>query len=468
MDTRVAHTDFGHTHFGAAALGDKRRTERLVYTANKVMESPTVTWPARLSDPADLDAFYSLVNQEAVTHASILKSHVDLTLVKMNEEADPVLVLHDTTELDYSGLKSIDLGQIGNGHGRGYLCHNSLAVTPRGEVLGLVNQILFRRPKRPKKEKKKQIAQRPDRESRLWKRGSAAIPAAPAGGLWVDIADRGADLTEFLAYEIGAGKHFVVRSKCNRKVVVQAAGTAENPGSKPTYAKLHDVVRQLPEQDRRPLSLPSGNGRMARETEIAVAFVKLQIVPPRQARGEHGRELLEVWAVRVWEPNPPAGVEPVEWILLTNVPVTDLTKAWERVDWYKRRWILEEYHKTKKSGCLIEQMQFTTEGALQPAIALLSVVALGLMWLRQVSRSPEAHKRRASEWFPRSMIRVLAAWDNGQARDDLTAYDFCYILARLGGHQNRKSDHPPGLLVLWRGWTKLQLMTEGASYNLAE
>jgi len=455
MDTRSAQGSFGQTHFGNLALGDRRRTALMVRLADLVMQHPQGTWPTKLSEPSDLEAFYRLMNRPEATHAAVLAPHYERTLAAMRQQTGVVLTLHDTTELDYSGLASIPLAPIGNSHGKGYLCHNSLAVTEGGEVLGLVNQILFSRPRVPKAEKKRASAQRPDRESRLWKRGSQAVPAAPAGKWWVDVADRGADLTEFLAYEIDHHKHFVVRSKANRKVVWDA----EKPGP----AKLHDVVRQLPEQGRRPLFVPPSQGRPGRDTEVAIAFTKLRIVPPRQARGEHGREPLLVWAVRVWEPNPPLGAEAVEWILLTNVPVNNVDDAWQRVDWYKRRWILEEYHKTLKSGCSIEEMQFTTAAALQPAIALVSVVALGLMWLRQVSRTPAAHTRPASEWFPRLMIRTLSRWRFQKPRDDLTAYEFCFALARLGGHQNRTRDHPPGLLVLWRGWTKLQLMTEGAS-----
>lgn len=452
MDARLPE-DFGSVHFGACVLGDERRTKRLVSVANRVMDHPTGTWPQRLSEPADLDAFYRLVNREEVTHAAVLAAHRDVTLSKMREQTDVVLVIHDTTECDYSGLSSIDLNPIGNGHGRGYLCHNSLAVTAQGEVLGLVNQILFERPKAKKKEKKRQSARRPDRESRLWKRGVEAIPNAPEGRLWVDVADRGADITEFLAYEVARERKFLVRSKANRKLVK----TAENT----SLHKLHDRVRELAEQGRRSLQVRPGPGRAERQAELSVAFAQMQIVPPRQARGEHGREPITVWVIRVWESAPPEGEEGLEWILLSNVPVHTVEEAWRCVDWYKRRWLIEEYHKTMKSGCSIEQMQFTTAEALQPAIALVSVVAVGLLWLREVSRTPESHTRKAQEWFPRQLIRVLAAWRFGIARDDLSVHEFCLALARLGGHQNKKHQ-PPGLIVLWRGWTKLQLMTEGA------
>lgn len=452
--------DFGLIHFGGAALGDERRSKRLVSVAAQTLQHPEGTWPDKLQCPADLDAFYRLVNRPEVTHAAVLAPHQAQTQARLRAATDTVLILHDTTELDYSGL-TLDLGPIGGGYNRGYLCHNSLAVTAAGEVLGLTNQILFRRPRVAKNESKAEGARRTDRESRLWKRGSAALAAAPPDKLWVDVADRGADVTEFLAYEIAQHKHFVVRSKSNRRVVLD--------GDPPVPAKLHELVRQLPEQGRQTLHVPSGPGRSARDAEVAIAFVQLQIRPPRQARGEHSDALLTVGAVRVWEPNPPAGVAPLEWVLLSNVAVDTVADAWERVAWYKRRWILEDYHKTLKSGCAIEQMQFSSEGALQPAIGIVAVVAVGLLWLRGVSRTAEAHSRQASEHFPSLMIGVLSAWryPKEAPRLDMSVHEFCYALARLGGHQNRKHDGPPGVIVLWRGWTKLQLMTAGAAAALA-
>ena len=153
-------------------------------------------------------------------------------------------------------------------------------------------------------------------------------------------------------------------------------------------------------------------------------------------------------------------MQPVEWILLTNVPVNSLADACERISWYECRWVIEEYHKALKTGCGIETLQFTTEEALKPAIALLSVTALFLLKLRNASRRADAHECPAVELLPLVAIVVLSLWRYKQRRDDLTVHEFFYALARLGGHQNRKNDHRPGWLVLWRGWTKLQSMIE--------
>jgi hypothetical protein len=370
-----------------------------------------------------------------------------------------VLILHDTTELDYSGLSSLkdELGQIGNGGGRGYKCHNSVAVAAESrEVLGLTHQILFCRPRVPKGEKKSARCRRRTRESRLWKQGSQATPAAPAGRLWVDVADRGADTTEFLDFEEAQGKTYLVRSQHNRWVLRDHDGETEP-------VKLHDLMRSLCEEGQRTVDVPARPGQPARTVWVGVAWAPVRLLPPRQPRGEQRGTPLPGWAVRVWELDPPAGVqEPLEWILLTNVPVQAFEEACERLDWYACRWIVEEYHKAMKTGCAIEEMQFTKQERLQPAIALVSVLATSLLNLRDASRRSDTREHLACEWVPAVYVTVLSAWRFQAPRRDLTVHEFYYALARLGGHQNRRHDHPPGWLVLWRGWTQLHAMVEGA------
>ena len=131
------------------------------------------------------------------------------------------------------------------------------------------------------------------------------------------------------------------------------------------------------------------------------------------------------------------------------------------IGWYEQRWIVEEYHKAQKTGCQIEDMQFTTTARLEPAIALLSVVAVTLLNLRDASCRPDATTRRATTILSPDYVEMLSLWRYREIREELTVHDFFYALARLGGHQNRKSDRRPGWLVLWRGWTKLQAMVDG-------
>ncbi len=457
--SRTTALRFGEEHFGRAQLGDVRRQRRLVALANHMAKHPGGTLPDKVRNPADLKALYRLMDSDAVTHQGVLQPHVDRTLDRMRAHEGVVLNLHDTTELDYSGLKSLKeaLGQIGNGGGRGYKCHNSLAVTAESrEVLGLTHQILFCRPRVPKGEKKSVRCQRTTRESRLWKQGSEALPAAPAGRLWVDVADRGADTTEFLDFEEERGKQYLVRSQHNRWVLQCHDGDTER-------VKIHDWLRTLPEAGRRTVAVPARGGQPARKATVGVAWAPIRVLAPRQPRGEERGTPLAVWAVRVWELDPsPRVKEPLEWILLTNVPVQTFEDACQRLDWYACRWIIEEYHKAMKTGCGIETMEFTSPARLQPAIALVSVLAIFLLTLRDTSRRSDAAQRPARALIPSEYVTVLSAWRFQSPDRDLTVHEFCFALARLGGHQNRKHDHPPGWLVLWRGWTQLQAMVDGA------
>ena len=140
-----------------------------------------------------------------------------------------------------------------------------------------------------------------------------------------------------------------------------------------------------------------------------------------------------------------------------------LFRSAERISWYEVRWVIEEYHKALKTGCGVEALQFTAVERLQPAIAVLSVVAVALLTLRDASRTAAAATRPARALFAVAWVRVLSLWRYREVRPELSVAEFFLALARLGGHQNRRHDHPPGWLTLWRGWTKLQTMMEAAS-----
>ena len=455
MDDQAAVLTSGQEQFGTAQLGDVRRTRRLVKLADDILRHPGGTLPDKLNVPANLKAMYRLMNREQVTHAAVIAGPCAVTREKMAAADGTVLIVHDATELDYSGLNSIPtLGQLGNGQNRGYIAHNALAVNAEArEVIGLAYQHLVKRAKPKKGETREHRRNRSDRESRWWKDASQHIPPAPPGKLYVEIGDRGSDVLEFIDYLDAAGKKYTLRSKHNRKIRLENGDET----------KLHDLARQLPEGGRRTVDVPASEGRAARTAVVAVSWACVQLLIPPQPRGDVRGKPLTAWVVCLREIDPPAGVEPLEWILLTNVPVNSLADACERIDWYHMRWIIEEYHKGLKTGCQVEDLQFTTEAGLQPAIALLSVVAVSLLQLRDISRRPDAHTLPATEIFAPRLIELLSVWRYKERRTNLTIHEFCFALARLGGHQNRKCDHQPGWLVLWRGWTKLQLMEQYTS-----
>jgi hypothetical protein len=452
-DTRQS---VGFVNFGTVALGDKRRTDRLVALTDVLCRHPGGTLPDKFNRPADLRAFYRLMNRPEVTHALLIGGHAAATRQRIAalEPGSVVLNLHDATELDFTSKTTLldQLGQIGQGTRRGYICHNSLAVrADTGETLGLVSQILHHRADAPEHEPVPEHRQRADRESRLWVQGVEKSGPAPAGLKGIDVSDSLSDTFEYLAYEVTHSRSFVLRAKENRKLVEPVLGQHH----------LLDAARQLPSLDSRPLSVSASPQRKARQTTVQVAFAAVTLAVPLKHVGEYAKQPLHLWMIRVWERQTPAGEEPLEWILLTNVPVLTKADAHERIAWYERRPIIEELHKGMKTGCGIETMQFETIGPLEPAIAVLSTVATMLLRLRDAARSPDADTRPATEVVDAEYVEVLAVHYGKRLGPRPTVLRFYMHVARLGGHQNRKSDGFPGWITLWRGWMKLQAMVDG-------
>jgi Transposase DNA-binding/Transposase DDE domain len=433
---------FGCRNFSQVDLGDQRRTRRLVTLVEQMCRHPGGTLPDKLNRPSDPRAFYRMMNRPEVTHDVLIAGPTAATRQEMADLGQGVvLVVHDATELDYTSKTTLlsQLGQIGQGTTRGYICHNSLAVrADTGETLGLLAQQLHHRADVPAHETAKQSRARQDRESRLWVQGVEVCGPAPAGVLCVDVSDSLSDTFEYMAYEISHGRSFVLRAKENRKLAEAVAGASY----------LFDAARQLRATGSRTLEVLASPQRRARKTTVRVAFAPVRLAAPGKQLGEYTERSLDVWVVRVWEAEPPAGEEPLEWLLLTNVPIQASCDAEERIDWYERRPIIEELHKGMKTGCGIERMQFEKIERLEPAIAVISAVATTLLRLRDAARAPDADTRPATEVVAAEYVEVLVNHYGKGVGPAPSVRTFYMRVARLGGHQNRKSDGFPGWITL--------------------
>jgi hypothetical protein len=468
-DMAEPHISFGERHFGGADLGDKRRTDRLPQLVNEMHRHPGGSLPQKLPRSEDLEAFYRLCAADDVTHESVMGPHRERTLQYLQATDHFVLAIHDATELDYTTHTTLvkDLGQIGNGNQRGYLVQNTLVVDPaRSVVVGLANQILHVRPLVKKTETQAQRRKRKSRESLLWLKGTNDLPERREV---VDVCDRGADTFEFLEHEMTSGRTFVIRSAYDRSIIV-----GHDPDGEKHH--LHQYARTLPEigtlempvTQKVIVNKPKKIGkktktiRTKRLARLNIAAAPILVRAPANKNGIHGNQPLRLWIVRIWETSPPPGEEALEWLLLTNHPVQCEKDALLIKTWYEWRWTIEELHKAKKTGCSIESLQFHDVDRLKPAIAVLSILALALLALRDNGRNPELARRPAREQIDEEYIDVLSLWRHRKPRPNWTIHEFYMALGRLGGHSGRKSSPPPGWIVLWRGWEKLQLMIDGA------
>jgi hypothetical protein len=458
MIATAAFRSFGETMFGHAQLGNKRRTERLVALVDQFCAHPGGSLPEKLQSPKDLKALYRLCDRDEVSHATIIASMRTAVLDACRQE-DEVVVIHDGTELDYSTHKSLDdqLGQVGRGLKKGYICHTSLVVKPAGrEVIGVANQQLHRRSRVDPNETLPQRRNRKSRESRLWLRGTDHLPADRR---FIDVADRGADTFEFLEHEMRSGRRFVIRSHQSRKV---SAGHEPSKATQPIrafvagFSAIGGRAVDVPAQPR----CGRNPARKARRARLLISAAAVLVHPPHARYGEHGNQPLPMWVVRVWEPHPPKGTKAIEWILFTNEPVATLADALRVIGWYETRWVIEEFHKAFKTGCGVENLQFTDTSRLEPMIGVLSAVATTLLNLRAASKLPDAKTRPATDVVDREHVEVLSVWRHKKLQP-LTIHEFFRALARLGGYQDYPSSKSPGWLLLCRGWRELRALVQG-------
>ena len=113
--------------------------------------------------------------------------------------------------------------------------------------------------------------------------------------------------------------------------------------------------------------------------------------PWRPGYGRNRKPPITCTAVRVWEVAAPDAEERLEWILLCDTDVESFAQARACALQYATRWVIEEYHKAIKTGLGAERLQLESAERLFAAIAIMSVVALRLIALRErLRKHPDA------------------------------------------------------------------------------
>jgi hypothetical protein len=146
--------------------------------------------------------------------------------------------------------------------------------------------------------------------------------------------------------------------------------------------------------------------------------------------------------------------------LLCSEEVRNFAVAWQMLEHYEKRWLIEEFHKALKSGCRLEERQYEAAQRLEAVTGMLSVLAVRLLQLKTIAR--DEPQRPAQQVVPLCWIRMLHALRKRPPKAPWTVRDFYRELAKLGGFLGRKSDGEPGWMTLWRGFEKLHLCLRGA------
>jgi hypothetical protein len=449
----VEAAEWAVREFGDAALGDQRRTDCLVRIATAVGTAPQASLPQACGDPALLKAAYRFFENDAIAPEAMVASHVQTTLGRL-AQVPRVIAAQDTTQLDYSRHpKTEDLGQIGNGRGRGLLVHTTLALTPDRVSLGLLAQQTWTRPVVPAAQQVHR-RKRPlvEKESQRWCTSLAAVNAARRAcpqTTFLSVGDREADMYDLFLAPREPGVDVLVRVVRDRCLLQE----------QPPLRKLFAALAATPLGTTTHLDLPARDGHPARQATLGVRWRQVTLRPPSRRAGEQ-LPPVSVWAVWAVEDAPPAGVPSLAWLLLTTLPVEGAADALQTLDSYACRWTIEVFHKVLKSGCAIEKRQLESLDHLQRCLALFSVVAWRILYATMLARSlpdlPATALLDESEWHA---LYCRIHHTTTLPAQVPTLAQVVHWIATLGGYLGRKGDGPPGVTVLWRGFQALAQLT---------
>jgi Transposase Tn5 dimerisation domain len=313
--------------------------------------------------------------------------------------------------------------------------HPTLALTPEGVMLGTLDVWMWKR--EPKGEAL-------FKESIRWVEGYervAEIAATMPATRLVYMADREGDIRALMerAAALGHPADWLIRCLHDR--------TLDDGG------KLWAELDQAPVLGQVQFTLPRDGARKARTVVQTVRMARFEL-PPR------GGKPLQVTAILAREEHPPEGETPVEWRLLTNEVLTSLEQCCERIDWYRRRWIMEIFFRILKSGCRVEALQLETRERLERALAIYLIVAWRILALVTLGREcPELSCEvvfAPEEW----QAAWIVARHERPPSTPPTLGEMTRIVAGFGGFLGRKGDGHPGPKALWAGMQMLMAYVE--------
>ncbi len=253
--------------------------------------------------------------------------------------------------------------------------------------------------------------------------------------------NREADLYELFeeAMTHPEGPKLLVRAKHNRQLQDE-------------QQRLWETMQSRPVDGIDVLQVPRQGKRAARTAHMSVRYAPVSLLTPT---GHHGPPL-PVWAVFAQEQHAPVDVKPLEWMLLTTVPVTCFEQASEKLMWYARRWGIEVFHRTLKSGCRIERRQLAQADRIEACLAIDLVVAWRIYHLnklgREVPQAPCTVYFEEAEW---KALMVFTTNNHVAPAQPPTLREALRRVASLGGFLGRKSDGEPGTQTLWIGLQRL-------------
>ena len=445
--------------FDGDSLGDARLDERLRRIVSRAATDPGESFPDQMASVADREALYRFLGNPKVTMAAVLSGHRQQTRARLREHA-VIRVVHDTTTFRFVGDRE-GLGVI-RGGAKGFHGHVALALAadetrePVG-VMGVhpfIHQDAVAHHGMTPSQRVAATRAKPRAatESARWEEMALQSSAAlPEGVQAVHVMDQEADDYDVLAALHQAQLRYVIRAHPQRQTTPGKQRVNEVLARHPTT--LCRTVRLSPRSERK-AERTRGRHPAREERDATLQMRWGPITLGRRQYNESRTPTLSLSAVHVFEPKPPQGEAPIEWMLFTSDAVETVDEAIAVVDHYRARWVIEDYFKALKTGCAFEKRQLTTFDGLVRALAIFVPVAWRLLVLRHLGRAtsplPVGRYFDAEQLH---LLRQLLAQRRYHLATHPTIRDVMVGIAALGGHI--ANNGPPGWLVLGRGLTRL-------------
>ena len=453
--------DWSEVETRGADFGDARLDARLPTIVKRLGDRPSVSIPAACGTPAETTAAYRFFGNPKATPAAVLEPHAKATLDRMR--AHPVvLVAQDTTELDLTRPAERVGGPLNDDTRWGLFAHPLLAMTPDRVPLGVLGADLWGRDPaafaRSPAEKRKDRKSKPlaGKESGRWRSGYRQIGAAAdtvPGTAVVAVSDSEGDIYECLQAGQTGSAAFIIRACQDRAVL-----TEDQPHLFQVLARKKALGKIQVQVSKRLASTSNGRRRLlpraARTAKLTIRSARVRLRGPARAGGKLADQDVNVVIAR--EERPPAGAEPVAWVLFTSLPVGTFAEAQQVLDYYACRWEIEVYFRTLKDGCRVEGLPFERQDRYEVCLAVYLIVAWRVLYLLMRGRAEPGlcctAVRTAAEW---QSVYVLA-YGPGAPAEPPTLGAMVVLIAKLGGYLGRKADGPPGPKALWIGLQRMR------------
>jgi Transposase DDE domain len=401
--------------------------------------------------------FNRFLGNAKVTTARIIESWSEGTVAAA--ESRHVLAIQDTSEINFATTASRrrGLGEIGKGNGHGVLLHSMLAVdAENGSCLGLLGGEVWTR--KGRRTISHDLRALPDKESQRWiTTALAAKPLLAKAAMVTVIGDRESDIFALYASAAEGQFHVIARSMHDRKL-------ADGIG-------LYAASEAMAFVDQRAIVLPARAQRAERAALLELRFGAVNLARPQTRFLRHLPESLPLTLVEVREVDPQAGTEPLHWRLLTTHSVANAEEAWRIVEWYKRRWLIEQFHRVLKTqGFKLEDSQIATADRLLKLVAIAAKAAIITIQLLQ-ARDGRSHQPVRLAFDANEVATLAALNQNLEAQSkrlrnphlpDSLAWA-AWIIGRLGGWDGYPSSKPPGPITMKHGLEYFYAVAAGRS-----